>query len=321
MVNNDALIVKNTLHAGSKNVTFKDGTKCFIQFQTRLCNNDKTLLDDSRKMGNGKPLELIIGKKFKLEVWETMLQKMSLNEVAQFTVNKNLVLQYPFISKTLRDMQIPTEQRKGHTCSMTLQTEGVGYEDLNKLLKQPTDLEFTFELVDVKQPDDYEKDLWQLSEDERLQLVPELKQKGNDEYNKKNYALAADTYAQAIGILEQLMLKEKPNDTEWMQLNEQKNVILLNFAQCKLIQRDFYAVIEHCTTVLNSDPDNVKALFRRGKANVGAWSPTAAKEDFFKVIHLDPTLRKTVKKELEELEELIRHKDEDDMNKLKNLFI
>lgn len=47
-------------------------------------------MDDSRKMGEGKPLDLVLGKKFKLEVWEVILQKMALNEVAEFTVDKSV---------------------------------------------------------------------------------------------------------------------------------------------------------------------------------------------------------------------------------------
>lgn len=35
-------------------------------------------------------MELIIGKKFKFEVWEAIVKKMSLNEVAKFRVNKSV---------------------------------------------------------------------------------------------------------------------------------------------------------------------------------------------------------------------------------------
>lgn len=35
-------------------------------------------------------MELVLGKKFKLEVWEVIVQKMALNEVAQFTVDKSV---------------------------------------------------------------------------------------------------------------------------------------------------------------------------------------------------------------------------------------
>lgn len=52
-------------------------------------------------------------------------------------------MQYPFVSKTLRDLNRPKSERKSHCCAMTLQNEGVGYDDLNDFLKCPSDLEFT----------------------------------------------------------------------------------------------------------------------------------------------------------------------------------
>lgn len=131
-----------------------------FHFQTRLCNADNAVLDDSRQMGAGKPLDLVLGKKFKLEVWEAILQKMALNEVAEFTVDKSvrqhyyivcyfivlkyfqLVIQYPFVSKTIRDAYKPKSERRTHCCAMTLQNEGVGYDDLNELWKNPCDLQF-----------------------------------------------------------------------------------------------------------------------------------------------------------------------------------
>lgn len=45
-------------------------------------------MDDSRKLG--KPMELVLGKNFKFEVWETVVQMMALNEVADFTVDKSV---------------------------------------------------------------------------------------------------------------------------------------------------------------------------------------------------------------------------------------
>lgn len=66
--------------------------------------------------------------------------------------------------------------------------------------------------------------------------------------------------------------------------------------------------------------DNVKALFRRAKAHVGAWNPEEAQEDFQKVMTLDSSLTPAVQKELKLLEELRKQKDSEDRNKLKGLF-
>lgn len=54
-----------------------------------------------------------------------------------------LVTQYPFVSKTLRDAIKPYDQRQHHCCGAALQNDGVGYKDLNDILKNPTNLQFT----------------------------------------------------------------------------------------------------------------------------------------------------------------------------------
>lgn len=66
--------------------------------------------------------------------------------------------------------------------------------------------------------------------------------------------------------------------------------------------------------------DNVKALFRRGRAHVGAWNPEKAKEDLNQVIKLDPTLTGAVTKELQLLSKQIAIKNKEDKNKLQKLF-
>lgn len=50
------------------------------------------------------------------------------------------------------------------------------------------------------------------------------------------------------------VFRERKADDEWKDLNKIKLPILLNYAQCKLINGDFYSVIEHCNTVLEYDP-------------------------------------------------------------------
>ena len=66
--------------------------------------------------------------------------------------------------------------------------------------------------------------------------------------------------------------------------------------------------------------DNVKALYRRARAHVGAWNPEEAKDDFRRVAELDSSLEVTCKKELKRVEEMERVKNKDDQEKLRNLF-
>lgn len=52
------------------------------------------------------------------------------------------------MSKTLRELRKPqSEKRSHHCCGVTLQNEGIGYEDLNELIKYPQDLEFTIGML------------------------------------------------------------------------------------------------------------------------------------------------------------------------------
>jgi hypothetical protein len=68
---------------------------------------------------------------------------------------------------------------------------------------------------------------------------------------------------QCSNILNSLS-SEKPGEKEWLELEKQKVPLLLNFSQCKLYEKEYYSVIEHCSTVLKSDPgesDNIWLSF------------------------------------------------------------
>lgn len=62
-------------------------------------------------------------------------------------------------------------------------------------------------MLEVEQPEDYEKESWLLTEEEKLKKVPELKEKGNVLFREKKYQDAEEQYATAIRFLEQLMLQ------------------------------------------------------------------------------------------------------------------
>lgn len=67
-------------------------------------------------------MELVLGKKFKLEVWEVIVQKMSLNEVAKFTVHKTVSFPSPPLpSTTLPSPPIPTHLHLSIPCSIPME--------------------------------------------------------------------------------------------------------------------------------------------------------------------------------------------------------
>lgn len=165
------------------------------------------VIDDSKKLGD-KPMELIIGKKFKLEVWERSLKTMWQSEVAKFSVVKELLFDYPIAAKQLRDYyqtishkcheHKKTSEVRQHCCGYNIMEHGVGYEDLDKLVKFPKNLDFIFELIRVEKPGEYEKESWTLSDEERTKKIPELKEQGNALVKQKMYKEASEKYEEAL---------------------------------------------------------------------------------------------------------------------------
>ncbi|KAH9502852.1 hypothetical protein Btru_074620 [Bulinus truncatus] len=274
-------ILKKVLYGGEGDLPdFPDGAKASFHYRTLKVNDERTVLDDSKHIG--KPMELIFGKKFKLEVWEMLLKTMKVKEVAEFTCDVKHTAIYPVVAKSLRDIfKGNSHEHKSHCCGMmALSEQGMGYTDLDELLKSPQPLIFILELIKLELPEQFEKESWSMNVSEKLESIPKLREAGNEAYFKKNYEDAAKKYAQALGMLEDLMLHEKPGDEDWQRLDEMKRPLLLNFSQCKLLTHDYYPVITHTSDVLNRDPDNVKALFRRGKAHAAVWNLKEAHEDF-----------------------------------------
>lgn len=69
-------------------------------------------------------------------------------------------------------------------------------------------------------------------------------------------------------------------------------------------------------TVLFLVLDNVKALYRRAKANAAVWRTDEAKTDYQRVCDLDPSLENKVNSELRLLDIAIKKKDAEDRQKL-----
>jgi len=62
-------------------------------------------------------------------------------------------------------------------------------------------------LLKIELPDTFEKETWLLDENEKQNMIPGLKESGNEFYKKGMYKEAEEKYMLALGFLEQIMLK------------------------------------------------------------------------------------------------------------------
>ncbi|CAF3827348.1 unnamed protein product [Rotaria magnacalcarata] len=180
-------------------------------------------------------------------------------------------------------------------------------------------MSYSSELIKVLRPGEFEKDTYLLNDEEKQRQIPDLKLAGNNLYNAGKYDEAASKYGQALQFFEDLMLKEKPNDVEWRQLDLQRRPLLLNFVQCQLKLGDFYSAIEHATTILDSDPTDRKARYRRARAHVNVWNVEAAKNDYkylLENIKDDDKVLTLVQYELQQLVQAEHDKYQEDKSRL-----
>ncbi|KAJ1168870.1 hypothetical protein NDU88_000782 [Pleurodeles waltl] len=301
---------------------FKDGTKATFHYRTLKCDPQRTLIDDSRT--HGKPMELIIGKKFKLPIWETIICTMREGETSEFLCDTPHVAQYPLVSKSLRNIAAGKDPLEGqrHCCGIAQMHEhqSLGYPDLDELNKNPEPLIFELEMLKVEDPGSYRQDPWAMTDEEKLQAVPLIHEEGNQLFKEGKVQEAATKYYDAIACLKNLQMKEQPGSPDWIQLDLKITPLLLNYCQCKLILEDYYEVLEHCSSILNKYEDNVKAYFKRGKAHAAVWNLNEAQADFAQVVALDPSLANVVTKELKKLELRLREKDHEDKARYKGIF-
>ncbi|XP_050166645.1 aryl-hydrocarbon-interacting protein-like 1 [Myiozetetes cayanensis] len=246
-------VKKKILHGGQGELPkLQDGSKFTFHFQTLKDNFERTVIDDSREAGT--PMEIIVGKMFKLEIWETLLSSMRIGEVAEFWCDIIHTGMYALVSRGMRRIaegRDPLEGQK-HRCGMgnMFDYHSTGYADLDELQRTPQPLIFVMELFRVEEPSAYKRDTWAMNSEEKLAAVPVLHSEGNRLVLRREFAQAAAKYQEAVICLRNLQAKEKPWEEDWLKLESLVTPLVLNYCQCQLELGEYYEVLEHTTELL-----------------------------------------------------------------------
>lgn len=130
------------------------------------------------------------------------------------------------------------------------------------------------------------KDVWKLSDQERLKIALHHKALGNEIFQTGNIAAAAVHYSKAMKYLIPIEL-----DTMEQVRKDASNlraITLLNLAACQLKFQQSHLSAKNCTKVLQLEPENVKALYRRGQALANMSDFEQARLDLMKAKELEP---------------------------------
>ncbi|KAL5033603.1 hypothetical protein BDV3_000571 [Batrachochytrium dendrobatidis] len=263
----------------------------------------RKICDSRDHTDSADPFELRIGYDFSVKALELCVKSMSVGERARFlcmpeycqgfvqleTVQRQERLNRANIAKGLPPV------RSGAGCCAHASAEIM---DTNKdlMLLYGAPLEFEIELVQVQSPNSFVKEPWEMTSLEKYHQIPQCKQDGGVLYKKGDFTGALQKYERALILLESLdtssvvtdMRREKVEsarraksgvvsdctdddtpETREIDLDTLSMLMQscrLNYAACKLKLNDSPAAIIQCTQVLASDPNCIKALFRRAQA-------------------------------------------------------
>lgn len=140
-------------------------------------------------------------------------------------------------------------------------------------------LQFEVELFSWK------KDKFEMSDAEKLAEAELLKANGTEAFKAKRFAEAQDSYAQAAELISAPYVSPAGKEAHSSQLLVS---CWLNEAQCYLLMKEWEGADTACSNVLVDEPQNVKALFRRGKARIELGDFGGAKTDLREANKLDP---------------------------------
>ncbi|XP_051896246.1 FKBP prolyl isomerase 16 [Pristis pectinata] len=145
---------------------------------------------------------------------------------------------------------------------------------------------YEIQLLDVRNAPDTK----QLSPSECIRICKQKRERGNYHFQRGDYHSAVKSYNLALDILS-ISSELKPSAQEAEELQEDGLKCLNNLAAAQLKLNLHEEVIASSNAVLRLDPNNVKALFRKGKLLSEQGDYKGAMETLKRALKLEPSTK------------------------------
>lgn len=129
------------------------------------------------------------------------------------------------------------------------------------------------------------KESWQLDGEQKLEQALIFKDKGTQFFKDNKFDLASNKYKKIVEFLEHEISLKDDKEVERKKLLQAGR---LNMAICMLKGGDNIEARNLCDKVIEENPSSTKAFFRRGEAYIALNDHELAKNDFQKVLDMDP---------------------------------
>ena len=156
-------------------------------------------------------------------------------------------------------------------------------------------------------------DQWDLYPEQKLMLARNYKSKGNDHFKKGEYTMAAMFYSKS---LKYIISTGKDSKEDCLEL---KLACMGNMSACQLKLKQYQDTIRNCNKILQKQPHNSKALYRRGVAYFALRDLERSEIDLLEAKKLEPE-SKAIAGQLRELLVLKEEADKRYQETVKRMF-
>ncbi|TRY55055.1 hypothetical protein DNTS_020783 [Danionella cerebrum] len=174
------------------------------------------------------------------------------------------------------------KMQKGECCLLYLKPKyAYGKEG-----KKEYDIGSNAELLYEVTLNNFEKarESWEMDLNEKLERALLVKQKGTQYFKAGRYSYAVIQYQQMVNWLE---MEGGTQREQHQNIQALLLVAHLNLALCYLRLREYSQTVENCNKVMELDPENEKALYRRGEARLLRNEFSLALVDFRQVLRVN----------------------------------
>ncbi|KAL9240032.1 hypothetical protein vseg_014295 [Gypsophila vaccaria] len=171
--------------------------------------------------------------------------------------------------------------KKGEKAQVFIDTDLLQGTEISKTVCGHSRLIYVVELLDFTKA----KPFWKMETEEKIEACEKKKQEGNSLFKAKKFWLASKKYEKAATYVQ---FNHNFSDEEKHTAKVQLLSCDLNNAACKLKLGDYVGAAKLCTKVLELDPNNTKALFRRSQAYLNTSDLDKAEADIRKALKVDP---------------------------------
>mmetsp|Transcript_26174 Transcript_26174/g.80515 ORF Transcript_26174/g.80515 Transcript_26174/m.80515 type:complete len:654 (-) Transcript_26174:410-2371(-) len=207
---------------------------------------------------------------------ECGLRKMKVGETAVVKIRDDYGFQQAALDR-LYDDTIKSDEKSDEKSDATLAPFVVP----KNALPVKVALEARVTLLKVEENKPY----WEMDGEEKIKAIEEKRLLGNAHFARGDFDRAIRRYSRAIDTGASTF--DMPDELK-PQIVHAARAAKLNRAACHLKNRDYADARVDCTDVLNQEPTNAKALFRRAKALTAMDEWTLAKADLKLMLEHDP---------------------------------